>query len=359
MLSGLLGLAVLVPTLAGYVPNEALTAWQLTNAAYCSSNEIQAWSCPNCKKSGLALTEVTVTNTGGAQCFTAYNKASNQIVGSFRGSTDIANWIDNIDTVKTSYPYCSGCNVHAGFYKAYLLLVSGFRASMKNLKTKYPSASVRIYGHSLGGAEAVHAAADIHVNLGITPEFVYTFGQPRVGDTAFHSWYGSVIPHHYRVTHGHDIVPHVPPANLGFHHTALEEFYAADPPNYKECNGSGEDPSCSDQYLADLSIHDHLTYMGGTCCCTGSQTLDKPVEPSFVPLPAVNETTKSLCDAVPSCEKCIATNSLGVPACAWCTYQMACHDVGSIYNPCPPTGCVSRSPVSTCKLHNCSTLEIF
>jgi len=356
MLSSLLAL-LLTGTFAGYVPDEAMTAWQITNAAYCPSNEIQAWSCPNCKRSGITLTEVVVTAAGGGQCFSAYNKAANKIVGSFRGSDDIQDWINNIDTVKTSYPYCSGCNVHAGFYRAYLNLVAGFRASIKNLKTKYPSAGVRIYGHSLGGAEAVHAAADIHVNLGITPEFVYTFGQPRVGDTAFHSWYGSVVCNHFRVTHGHDIVPHLPPQTLGFHHTALEEFYAANPPNYKECDGSGEDPTCSNQYIASLSIKDHLTYMGGNCCCTASPEIEdvpEKLESLLHPSPAANETDKSVCSGVTDCGKCITTAILGVPACTWCTYQMACHDVGSILNPCPDTGCVTHSPISTCKLHNCT-----
>jgi len=167
-----------------------------------------------------------------------------------------------------------------------------------------------------------------------------------------------VIRNHYRVTHSHDIVPHLPPQNLGFHHTALEEFYAAGPPKFKECDGSGEDPNCSNQYLVDLSIQDHLTYMGGTCCCTASQPIiDVPVKPQWT-LSPVNETTKSACNAVKECGKCITTSVLGVPACIWCTYQLACHDVGSIYNPCPDTGCVTHSPISTCKLHNCTSASL-
>lgn len=36
-------------------------------------------------------------------------------------SSSIRNWIANIDTVKTTYPGCAGCEVHKGFYKSAFL----------------------------------------------------------------------------------------------------------------------------------------------------------------------------------------------------------------------------------------------
>lgn len=38
-----------------------------------------------------------------------------------------------------------------------------------------------------------------------------TFGQPRIGNAAFVSYYSQVIPNTVRVTNEHDIVPHLPP----------------------------------------------------------------------------------------------------------------------------------------------------
>lgn len=38
---------------------------------------------------------------------------------SFRGSHNILNWIDNLDFKKKDYPACEGCQVHAGFKKAW------------------------------------------------------------------------------------------------------------------------------------------------------------------------------------------------------------------------------------------------
>lgn len=38
-----------------------------------------------------------------------------------------------------------------------------------------------------------------------------TFGQPRIGNAAFASYYSKRVPNTIRVTNGHDIVPHLPP----------------------------------------------------------------------------------------------------------------------------------------------------
>jgi hypothetical protein len=64
------------------------------------------------------------------------------------------------------------------------------------------------------------------------------------------------------VTHWHDPVPHLAPMSFGFHHTATEVFYTEDQQTYTICDGSGEDDHCSDQFLLDTSVDDHLHYMG-------------------------------------------------------------------------------------------------
>ncbi|HEX3109347.1 MAG TPA: hypothetical protein VHU41_09670, partial [Thermoanaerobaculia bacterium] len=65
-------------------------------------------------------------------------------------------------------------------------------------------------GHSLGAALATIAARRR------APRGLYTFGSPYVGNRAF---VGSLprIPI-FRVADGHDIVPTLPPANLGYAH---------------------------------------------------------------------------------------------------------------------------------------------
>lgn len=258
---------------AAYSEAIAKSAWQLTNAAYCTDTVISGWSCSNCLASGISLTGISTMSYDGSRGYVGYYPKDNAIYVSFMGSHTTQQWIDNVDTFLTGYPYCSSCMVHVGFYKAYLNIVDEVRSNVQYLKTKYSSASLRIFGHSLGGAVAVHCAADLVMQLKFVPEYVYTFGQPRVGDSTFSKWYDSVINNHYRVTHAHDPVPHLPLESMGFHHTWREVFYKGDPPNYKICDGSGEDISCSDQYDINYEINDHLTYMAGDCCCPNGDNM--------------------------------------------------------------------------------------
>lgn len=68
----------------------------------------------------------------------------------FRGSTSITDWVNNLDAVLTDYPRCSNCQVHKGFYKAQQGVISYITSSVQALKSKYPSYSVIVTGHSLG-----------------------------------------------------------------------------------------------------------------------------------------------------------------------------------------------------------------
>ena len=71
-------------------------------------------------------------------------------------------------------------------------------------------------------------ANHIHENLAtevVKIGDVYTFGQPRVGNKAFYDWYATNVYNSWRVTHYKDIIPHVPPEKLGFHHISTLLFF--------------------------------------------------------------------------------------------------------------------------------------
>ena len=55
---------------------------------------------------------------------------------------------------------------------------------------------------------------------------------------------------------------------MGFHHIAREIWYnkTDDPTYFKICDGSGEDPDCSDSVVGDC-IEDHLVYLGWSTDC--------------------------------------------------------------------------------------------
>ena len=61
---------------------------------------------------------------------------------------------------------------------------------------------------------------------------VMTFGQPRVGNAAFSSYYGKLVPNTIRVTNDHDIVPHLPPyypyfPQKTYHHFPIEVWLSS------------------------------------------------------------------------------------------------------------------------------------
>ncbi len=66
---------------------------------------------------------------------------------------------------------------------------------------------------------ATFAAADM-IKLGNNVIHFYTYGSPRVGDPSFVSWmelnFG--MKPRFRVTHGRDPVPHLPPYETNFRH---------------------------------------------------------------------------------------------------------------------------------------------
>jgi predicted lipase len=98
-----------------------------------------------------------------------------------------------------------------------------------------------VTGHSLGGALATHAAVHL-VNEGVTVSEFYTFGCPRVGDVKFSNWFDAFIKSNskFRITHGRDPVPHLPPEGFGFKHTPHEIFYKGFVrEGYVTCNDNG------------------------------------------------------------------------------------------------------------------------
>jgi len=62
------------------------------------------------------------------------------------------------------------------------------------------------------------AAAHLHNKYRMV-EYLYTQGQPRVGNDKFAQFMTQFIPNTYRIVHYADQVPHVPQSALGFKHS--------------------------------------------------------------------------------------------------------------------------------------------
>ena len=137
----------------------------------------------------------------------------------------------------------------------YNLVASAVRNAVQNLKAKYRTARLIVTGHSLGGALAILCTADLK-NLFGNVDLTYTFGQPRVGNDAFASWFQAVHPNVYRLIDYADVVPHLPPSNLGFLHGSHQIWYQRGMISWQLCDP--ESLSCANSIgTSNYSTDDH------------------------------------------------------------------------------------------------------
>jgi hypothetical protein len=118
-----------------------------------------------------------------------------------------------------------GVKVHTGFFQAYLPIRDAlFKAVETLLRTK--PRPVYVTGHSLGGALAVMATAELanHDDAQVRDSVAacYTFGCPKPGDRSFDQYVKVPL---YRITNGVDLVPAVPPIFSGYKHVGDTRYF--------------------------------------------------------------------------------------------------------------------------------------
>ena len=116
--------------------------------------------------------------------------------------------------------------MHRGFLAAWLSV----RNNVISTLATWPGKRLFLTGHSLGGALAMLAAADLHIAAAAQEiAGVYTFGQPRVGNKVFAQMFDMMLRDRtFRVVHRADIVPHVPWLLGRYRHAGIECFFDRD-----------------------------------------------------------------------------------------------------------------------------------
>jgi len=253
----------------------------LAFAAYCPASEVNSWSCgEHCKATtGISLPQYVFHGGKQLAAYVAWDSQARSVLLVFRGTTNdsvstaIKNWAVNLDFCKIQ-PFDShpDVEVHGGFWNAWQSLKTQIVPRVAGLLKAHNANTVRVVGHSLGGAMATNAAVDLKMEHGWSTS-VINFGSPRVGDINYQELIKTTVPF-WRVTHDADLVVHVPPQWAGFYHGSTEIFFQDDY-HYKVCDGSGEDHHCSDSCSSGLlpsctSIDDHLNMLGmGMSCSSG------------------------------------------------------------------------------------------
>jgi len=150
---------------------------------------------------------------GCLQAFLTVNTAEFAVLA-FQGTANPKDWGVDLNALREPLPGFQGVGVHRGFFGAWLALAPKIRKAVDALGKEHPDLGIYITGHSLGGALAQIASAELERD---TLAACYTFGSPRVATAGFDI---AVKCPHYRVVNTWDLVPGVPlPSWWGYQHT--------------------------------------------------------------------------------------------------------------------------------------------
>ena len=154
------------------------------------------------------------------QAFIAANDEA--ILVAFRGTDqdEIKDWLADLNFFLDDGPWGK---VHYGFQHALSSVWFDMKAFLMPLLD--PKRKLLITGHSLGGAMAVLAAADL-IKEGLSVHNLYTFGQPKAGNGAFaHELNKREKPYYFRFVNHNDIVPRILPSMIFDYQHAGQKYY--------------------------------------------------------------------------------------------------------------------------------------
>ncbi|XP_062181209.1 lipase-like isoform X2 [Phragmites australis] len=291
-----------------YDPTLARTLAEYTSAVYTADlTQLFSWTCQRCGDltEGFEVIELIVDVKNCLQAYVGFAGDMNAVIVVFRGTQEnsIQNWIEDLfwKQLDLDYPGMPEAKVHSGFYSAYhnTTLRDGVVSGIQKTRAVYGNIPIMVTGHSMGGAMASFCALDLVVNFGLKDVTLMTFGQPRIGNAVFASYFRRHLPNAVRVINAHDIVPHLPPyyhyfpqktyhhfpREVWIHNVGLGSFiYSIE----QICDGSGEDPTCSRSVIGN-SVHDHIHYLSismhaeswGSCrIVTDDRTLQYKMDPA-------------------------------------------------------------------------------
>ena len=91
--------------------------------SFCNLTLVHRMTCSDCVRfPGINPVDVfpLYNETTEVYGYIAYDSRENKIVLSYRGTSTLGNKLNDMNFLKTNYDECDGCQVHEGFYNAYL-----------------------------------------------------------------------------------------------------------------------------------------------------------------------------------------------------------------------------------------------
>ena len=201
-------------------------------APYCKSIiQFNSWNCQNvCKgeSNGTIIDLVRYDQVGQLVAHVTHNDQLKSINVAFRGAQTKKAKLAAARLRLTRYEGANqnleGTKVHVGFKSVYDSSKTEIMDAVYAIATQYPTYQIVFTGHSMGGALALLAAVNyyqLHGDDEMSSRMnLVTYGQPRVGNTAFASYVDS-LPfslRYLRVIKDGDPIVDVPSKMFGYQH---------------------------------------------------------------------------------------------------------------------------------------------
>lgn len=202
--------------------------------------------------------------------YVAVDETNKLVVTSFRGSSTIENWLTNLAFDFVNTDLCSGCTAHHGFWQSWVDSRDGVLAAIKNVSDTYSGYQLVATGHSLGGAIATLAAAELRKDG--YDVALYTFGAPRIAGSKLSDFITNQAGGNFRITHWNDPVPRLPPIAMRYVHISPEYYInkpngqTVNPSDFRIYNGNINLGGNSAWILTDIGAH--LWYFNSIAQCS-------------------------------------------------------------------------------------------
>ncbi|KAJ9089631.1 hypothetical protein DSO57_1010791 [Entomophthora muscae] len=253
-------------------------------AAYCGN--VSEWKCTHCDKIGhhvQVLEKFTDESFQTVAVLTADDRRK-ELVLTFRGTSTFINWIQDLTFFMEDYEYAPEARIHMGFSECTTSMLEQIIPKFKSIlaDARFSSYNIIAVGHSMGGTMAVLSTLALQREFKIKWKrlSVYTYGQPRVGNTAFANYINSLPLRITRTVNKNDVVPHTPPRSATYtHHFA--EIYLADNKSRICSLEYHEDPNCSG--LNFLTSPRMPTFTSGTSTLAAKGVFNSTPTSIFMP----------------------------------------------------------------------------
>ncbi|KIY71074.1 alpha/beta-hydrolase [Cylindrobasidium torrendii FP15055 ss-10] len=217
------------------------------SAAYCPGNQTINWSCgANCQANPKFVPIASGGDGDGVQFwYVGYDPSLKSIIVGHQG-TDTSKLLPVLtdanffltDLEDGLFPGLdSDVQVHNGFGESQADSARDVLAAVKKGLSAYSTKAVTVVGHSLGGAIALISGVFLDIQIPAATVKVVTYGQPRVGNSAFADWVDAHLDSVVHITNKKDLVPILPGRFLGFAHASGETHIREDDSKWVSCPG--------------------------------------------------------------------------------------------------------------------------